>query len=440
MYKTRFKAWGLLKNIKRAESVAIVNSILQQDATGQDSEVWFRGKKVSFRRRLRRQNIHEDHAAGVSVSLPSYVKILSLPPSSINARGVSEIGFKIIQEYVLCELATNAGQFCVEQEEHYSWYRSWYDGCSMLFDSTGQNPTEAGRLLNIAFASTKPALHRHNGHFLIYYLRALVSVSMRYPSSVGVCDMLARYTKQMSEAVIGQSHPLTRLLAFLAANKLGFNGNSSMGLLGALTVAYISQLEIAFELPQTFLTHVRAHNLRLLYKTGVYESNGNQLLLEQLSRLMKDQLDTFGARRESDYLFLQNEMAYFLSRSKREEQRKQALDLVTSALQSKAAQDDLDSRWKLLYTARDTAISIGLWERAIAWQQELVRLTKQEHGGISAKYLDILYHTRSLLETKGVPSELEEIYAEIKYVLAQREREVGAEPLAEEIMNSGLHV
>lgn len=85
MYKDRMGKWGLLKNIKEHEAIAILRVKAERDAIGKDTLVEKHNQTVEidrFLRHVRRKGLQP--VAESSVSVPNYISCRTPPPSTLS--------------------------------------------------------------------------------------------------------------------------------------------------------------------------------------------------------------------------------------------------------------------------------------------------------------------------------------------------------------------
>jgi len=269
MYKARFKNWGVEKYLTTRDADAIAKVTSQRDAAGKPSEFWKHGRRIDlvrFQQRYNKKKANEA-AAGSTATSASRSKLSSpsasslSPPSSAksaifptNSDADSEPTEEILERGIIRVatppppapiLFTPAG---VAVSEEMLWSLRWYidqnatsthqsqvlvahqqqatdktvafiEAFIAGYDSfyRGKDHYQARRLLNIAFTQLKPTLLEGNNILLISRLLKIAIPEIVQQDNVQLAQMLCRYAFQLSNIVLGPTHPLPRILYLMAS-------------------------------------------------------------------------------------------------------------------------------------------------------------------------------------------------------------------------------
>lgn len=229
MYKRRLQAWGYQKNCKEKEVLAILTAKKQRDAVHKPSEFLVRAEKVDMDRVHRYLERRPDLLRRIdSSSIPGHLLALSVvartPPPCTGLRTeeylhVREQALLIIAEWY--DGCLSSGAWEIDDDGNVlqngawtaalraaSWGSMWYSARPAL----NTRKRQEYKMLNLVLHQAKEVISVNDPSFLLA-IQGLFEIEDQRLASICLS-----FLQRMAALVLGQQHPLSRLLGLLPAN------------------------------------------------------------------------------------------------------------------------------------------------------------------------------------------------------------------------------
>jgi hypothetical protein len=286
MYKWRFKAWGLAKNLKTHEASKIVQDAVAGKQAGLPV---IRGRQIGARRLktyLSRMAVNLETAPLASgFANPSLPRQLT-PPDSAR---LSEGSLLAVIQFAKSRMQTDC--FGLSSMYHYDWdgdagFDFWQE-IRYATDSLAnqQDPAANFRLLDKAFGSYVCALDVAKPSLVWVSILAVLLLAQ---AGAPLADSFIRFASSLSKIKLGQGHPVTRLWSMVCVMSHDQIRQASMAILSAYFTTLESDVRPGEEFRRVSLVHV----MRTLARVGAVSpetvSDTFQPIIEDF-RTTKDQ-------------------------------------------------------------------------------------------------------------------------------------------------------
>lgn len=298
MYKARFKAWGLTKNLRSHEAMQLKTMAREGEAAKLPT---IRGRQIGSKRFKR--HLHYVQSS-VATGPPLHRRVAFRVSSPLSGRVRSPDPYRSTESCIEAVMNFTRNRF-----ETQSWDLS---GHQYVFDADAANSwwldvefaiviLEKGRDQDKAFALLRAGFARYDSVVLDQNPTLILAVFwlMLRLSGMGtdLAEMLLHYVADMSAVKLGSNHPIARLWATL--DGMGFEETRRMA--DSICLSYFDMIEPYARRSNWFLGIQRMQLLRYLTKhagfpiqTTMHIANrvGQQLRANRINQ-MDDEWETF---------------------------------------------------------------------------------------------------------------------------------------------------